>query len=600
MFTFAKKYFTMQSQTTKCLSVFFLIFFILTSCDNSSKVSDKINQIKKIGDTNPTLALSMLDSLNVSIPNLSEEEMNRFFLVRLRVQDKADIIPESDLIAKLLLGYYEQKGTEADKQEVYFYAGSVYRDLHDTPRALEYFFRSAELAENYIFLDSVMLRNTYSNLSYLFFGVQDYANAYKYATKEYEMSKALNKTELTCLMHLGMSLSAMDSLDNAKSIYSYTLDTIMSTPHLSKDTEVLSTLLSYFSYFKDITNASKSFYILDQNHVSNEDNGKCLAYGEYYNLIGKRDSAIYYYKLILQNETDLYRMYDASKALFHIFNKSGHIEEANNYANLYIQISDSIDLGNRQELAATVNNEFQYHRDKHKEQDIIDEKERFRFFFIISIVAIVILVLITISFVIYRKNQHLKELLTLSNELSKRINDNKKLHEDIVAKEKELVDSNRLLNQSELDLENVRCQLSKVNEELAMTEEELEKKERILSERMAQNQTFLNLLHQSELEGSAEDVIYAIRQSSGGTKNMTTADWKQLYRAIDDLYPTFKDQLLKELGTFTEQQMQVCYLMRIGLSKTQIQNMTNLSRVTIWRWVKKFAWIQVVDIPTDK
>lgn len=589
----------MQSKIARYLYVILFLFMVFTSCDNHNGVSDKIDQIKKIGDANPTLAMSMLDSLKVFLPNMPDELMNRFFLVQLRVQDKADIIPQSDLMAKQLLGYYEQNGNEADKQEVYFYAGSVYRDLHDTPRALEYFFRSAELAENNSSLDSVMLRNTYSNLSYLFFGVQDYANAYKYATKEYEMSKTLNKTELTCLMHLGMSLSAMDSLQRAKEICKQTLDNIVSAPHLTKDIEVKSTLLSYFSYLRDVPNASKCFHLLEQNHVSNENDEKCFAYGEYYDLIGKRDSAIYYYNLILQNETDLYRMYDASKSLFHIFYKSGQIENAVNYANLYIQISDSIDLGNRQELAATVNNEFQYHRDKHKEQDIIDEKERFRFFFIISIVAIVILVLITISFVIYRKNQHLKELLTLSNELSKRINDNKKLHEDIVAKEKELVDSKRLLNQSELDLENVRCQLSKVNEELAMTEEELDKKERILSERMAQNQTFLNLLHQSELEGSAEDVIYAIRQSSGGTKNMTTADWKQLYRAIDDLYPTFKDQLLKELGTFTEQQMQVCYLMRIGLSKTQIQNMTNLSRVTIWRWVKKFAWIQVVDIPTE-
>lgn len=212
----------------------------------------------------------------------------------------------------------------------------------------------------------------------------------------------------------------------------------------------------------------------------------------------------------------------------------------------------------------------------------------------------VAIVLMAVSFVIYRKNRHLKELLRLSKELSKHIDDNKKLHEEIYAKEKELKDSKTLLYKSELDLENIKCQLRNVNEELAISGEELKKKERLLSERMVQNQTFLNLLHQSELEGSAEDVIYAIRQSSGGTKNMTTADWKQLYRAIDDLYPTFKDQLLKELGTFTEQQMQVCYLMRIGLSKTQIQNMTNLSRVTIWRWVKKFAWIQVVDIPTDK
>lgn len=102
-------------------------------------------------------------------------------------------------------------------------------------------------------------------------------------------------------------------------------------------------------------------------------------------------------------------------------------------------------------------------------------------------------------------------------------------------------------------------------------------------------------MHQSELEGKAEDVIYAIRQSSKGKKNMKSSDWKQLYQAVDELYPLFKDRLLKELGNFTEQQMQVCYLMRIGLSKPQIQSMTELSRVTIWRWVKKYDWILTPD-----
>ncbi len=76
---------------------------------------------------------------------------------------------------------------------------------------------------------------------------------------------------------------------------------------------------------------------------------------------------------------------------------------------------------------------------------------------------------------------------------------------------------------------------------------------------------------------------------------MTAADWKKLYQAVDELYPSFKDRLLKELGTFTEQQMQVCYLMRIGLSKTQIQNMTNLSRSTVWRWVKKYDWVHAEE-----
>ena len=229
-----------------CLMLF--LFLMVFSCNDNKSLSEKIEEIKEMGNTNPAFALAMLDSLNVIIPNQSADVTNKFFLVRLRVQDKADVIPQSDLMAKKLLDYYEQHGSEAEKQEVYFYTGSVYRDLQDTPRAMEYFLKSADIAEASPLLDSDMLRNAYSNLFYLFYGVQDYDNAHKFAKMEYDLSKKLNKTELTCLMHLGMSFAAMDSLEQAKDIYIYTLDTISSTPGLSVDTEILSSLLTEFSY----------------------------------------------------------------------------------------------------------------------------------------------------------------------------------------------------------------------------------------------------------------------------------------------------------------------------------------------------------------
>lgn len=582
-------------KTTIKISVFLFLLTYLLSCNNEDKLFDKITQIKDIGDSNPTLALSMLDSLNLSIQGHSQEVLFFYLLSKVRLQDKANIYPQSDLVAKRILEFYEPDGTEKEKQEAYFYAGSVYRDLHDTPRALEYFLKSAELAEKNPELDSYMLRNTYSNLFYLYYGVQDYTNAHKYARLEYNLSKETKQTGLTSLMHLGMSLISVDSLEKAKNVYTQALDTVSFSPHLANRSVVLCSLLSEFSYLKDRTHASLCFSILDNSIISNEDNEKCFAYGEYYNLIGEKDSAVYYYQRILKNNTDSFRMYDASKALFHIYKEMGLTSDANFFADEYIRISDSIDLGKRQELAATVNNEFQYHRDRRKEIEIINEKEKFRLFFIISIIAIVAIALFATSFLTYRKNRHLKQLLMLSNELNKHIDNNKKLQEEIHIKEKELKDSESQLKQSKTDLADVKETLYKVNEELALSEGELKKKERLLSERIAQNQTFLNLLHQSELEGSAEDVIYAIRQSSRGTKNMSTADWKQLYRAVDDLYPAFKDKLLKELGTFTEQQMQVCYLMRVGLSKPQIQNMTNLSRVTVWRWVKKYDWVLYPD-----
>ena len=79
--------------------------------------------------------------------------------------------------------------------------------------------------------------------------------------------------------------------------------------------------------------------------------------------------------------------------------------------------------------------------------------------------------------------------------------------------------------------------------------------------------------------------------SANGLMNMTKENWKQLYNAVDELYPAFKETMIEHLGEFTEQHMQVCYLMRIGLTNLQIQHITNLSRVTVWRWTKRFSWI---------
>ena len=81
---------------------------------------------------------------------------------------------------------------------------------------------------------------------------------------------------------------------------------------------------------------------------------------------------------------------------------------------------------------------------------------------------------------------------------------------------------------------------------------------------------------------------------------MSGADWKSLYLAAAPTYSTAHGRVSAELGRgLTKQKMQVCYLMRIGLSNPQIQGMTDLSRVTVWRWVKKFDWVLTNDDEHD-
>ena len=73
---------------------------------------------------------------------------------------------------------------------------------------------------------------------------------------------------------------------------------------------------------------------------------------------------------------------------------------------------------------------------------------------------------------------------------------------------------------------------------------------------------------------------------------MSKSDWLRFYHAVDEFLPDLMERLVHHVGKFTEQQQQVCYLLSIGLTNTQIENLTDIPHVTVWRWVKKMEWVQ--------
>lgn len=120
---------------------------------------------------------------------------------------------------------------------------------------------------------------------------------------------------------------------------------------------------------------------------------------------------------------------------------------------------------------------------------------------------------------------------------------------------------------------------------------ELMEKQQELLERHEQNRSLISMINHSAMEEKAEDVIENIRLTSKGNKNMNASDWQNLYKAVDELYPGFYELLTTKDGNMKEQHRRMCYLMKIGLNMTQIRNMTNLSRATVWRWTKRCSWI---------
>lgn len=515
----------------------FCLFFILliASCSNDG-IMEKMEQIKTVGNHDPETALTMLDSLELDVRDRGEYVRNKYDLLRIRLNDKANHMPSSDMIIKKLVAYFEEKGSVPEKQEVYYYAGSIYRDLQDTPRALEYFFKSLDIAlEHKKECDPIMLRNIYSNLHYLFYMVKDYPDALEYGLKELESCRQTKTDVVLPFNHIAATYLDMDSMRLAEAASDSAFAYIMQSGDIHKYQESLAFLLYYYSYMEKVEKARKCMSLMESNPLENGDYCTSMTYAFYYEALGKKDSAAIYCMKVLEDAKDTLYMYDAAKHLFIYYDELGDESGAARYAKAYMDMSSALDFGRRQELSATVNNQYKYHLDQKKEQELKDEKERYKATLIVVCLAALLLASLGYIYHIWKRNRHLKEIV-------------------------ELLEENKAREQQ-------------------------------LAEREEQNKAIIKLMHKTELEGTAEEVVEAVRQASTGKKEMTAAEWKQLYCAVDELYPSFKDRLVKELGHYSEQQQQVCYLMRIGLSNPQIQNMTNLSRPTVWRWVKKYDWV---------
>ena len=527
----------------------YVLLVSLLSCGRSRYI-DALDNIKRVGDSNPDTALLMLDSLAAGVRGESEYVRNKYELLKIRLCDKAYRPATSDVGIRNLMGYFGDKGSSLERQEVYYYAGSVYRDLCDTPRALEYFLKSLDYAQSGMVYDTVMLRNTYSNLHYLYYNVQDYGNAALMARNELDVCRLLGSGRLIPYLHLCSSYIGIDSLLLASEATDSAFNIIRASSVHERNYDDLVYVLYYYSMINNKRMARECHAMIEKDSLLCSGFFPCLSFAYYYDCVDKKDSAIAYCEKALGLSESLEERYDATKLLFALNKSNGDDKKACRLAYSYMQLSDSLDFGKRQEMAAQINNQHKYYIDKNREQTLSEQKEKYRRTLYVG--AFVAILLLCLGYVIHitRRNKQMKKILSLNAEIER-------------------------VNSLDEDLRN-----------------QLLQKESELKEKMAQNKTLLRLLHKSELTGKAEKIIESIRQSSNGAKTMSQSDWDQLFSAVDALYPDFKEQMVNKCDALTEQQIQFCYLLRIGLSNVQIKNVTNMSRVTVWRWMKKFEWIE--------
>lgn len=557
---------------------------VLSSCWNGDKrFLKKMEEIDIIGNHDTHKAITMLDSLSVYIPTCSEYTRMKYGLLEETLRDKTYTPAKSDIKINNIVNYFDKHGTDKDKQEAYFYKGSAYRDLHDTPRAIKSFRQSVEIAKTSDNADIVLLRNAFSNLYFLYYNVQDYKNALKMAYEEYEISKEINNITAATIIHVAMSNMAIGHTDKAVRYLDEAYKHIQECDAKDTSTSIYTILYSY-AYLGCKDKACNIYNNICVDKSPCDSSVLMLnSLAEYYKLSDKTDSAIICYEKIINAHKDKFAQYDASKALFIAYSEKGNIREANLYGRKFVDLTEQLDLGGKQELAATVNNEFQYHLDQERMYKSQRSQMMYRRVIIVGIAGFTIIILVFTLLYSSRRNKILRRLLDVSAELDSIRKSNKQLKEEMCSKEAKL-------SESIANIESNKIILRHMNEEIAKYTKLLEESQRQIDQKKTQNMQLLQILHQTELEASAEEIIDKVRNSANGKYTLSENEWRQLYTAVDQLYPTLRNKMAEELDSFTKYQMQVCYLICIGLTNPQIKNITDLPRTTIWRWSKAYEW----------
>ena len=568
-----------------------LASFVTCTDYGSDREISRMDVIKQLGNSHPQLALASYDSLKDEFTKGSTYVRNKYTLLGIRLRDKAELPHTSDSCIRRLVPYFEKKGTIREMQEVYYYAGSVYRDLQDTPRSLEYFLKSAACTEKGE-TDSVMLRNCYSQLCAMYTKVQDYGNALQMAKAEYEVARSIGTLDGITMIQLGNAYMRTDSFPQATEVMRMML-TENDTTNLTPD--ILCDLLYYFSLTDDTANARfcyTRFVDMPERHPIKAQ--QHISLGKYFLLLGLTDSSAQHYQLALEQGDSICK-YDACRKLFHLYEDCGEKEEAYKYASEFLRISTYLDLGMRQEQAATINNQYQYYKDKQEEDSIKAEKEIMELYLWMTLLITLTLISVICAVYTFRKYQRQRLLheisMTLDGDTGSDNGNEQETH--VLMRIKKGMDSARI-KQEEMakKLEKAEGNIKEQGQSIERAKRDAEEKLQEAHRQMERGVNLFKMAHLTELSKNDNDIVESIRKASRMEQELTSKQWSELISFINDRYPTFSQKIVTKHGPISEKQMHICYLLKMGFTNTEICNiMKDCSRSTIWRWKNRLKAI---------
>ena len=374
-------------------------------------------------------------------------------------QQNRDYVPfTTDSLALTLTDYFDSHGTPNERMRAHYILGCAYRDLGEAPRAIECYNDAVECADTTASdCDYKTLSRVYGQMSYSFEAKSSPTDAIDAERKAIKYAYAAKDT-LGAVMFEENLLGLYDMNGNEDSIIAISQRVRRKYLELGHTNYAASCLYSEIVILLrkgENRQAKRLIDIYDTESGLVDVDGEMpqgpeiyyYAKGNYYNNIGKLDSALHFYYKLYRCKQHLDCMEASAQGLLSAYNKIGNKDSITKYANLYSHINDSSNFVRASEEAQRQKAVYNYEHNKRK----LKTAHRTIFHTRVVLIAIVLVAIVIISLLYFLAKRRMmrenKEMLARNRQ-----------YNDLLTKYKTLIEEKRNISEDIMMLKHTKEQ----------------------------------------------------------------------------------------------------------------------------------------------
>lgn len=542
------------------IHILLLFLLLCASCHHEQpNYPPLLERAARLMETHPDSALACLDSLNVSVAEWPEETRMYYKLLTVKAKDKLYIPVTSDTLINQVVHFYENNRNVTRLMEAYYYKGSTYRDIKDAPRAVAAFQRAAEIGKNCT--NDTLNGRIYGQLASLFAFQGLYAESMKATKEAYRYHSACHnyKGIAFCLRDMARIYDMNNQLDSAEIFYreAYTL---MKEKFSPEEACGIREEMAGFYYNWGKTDSAE--VMARQIHACHPSSLSYLVLGKVYYQKQMFDSAYVYLQKVISGNS-IYHRRSAYRLLHLITEKQKKYQEAHQYASLCIHALDSISQITQTEEVGKIHSLYNYNLSEQENQQL-ESKTKQQKLLLFQLLFVASILIGIVAYLFYRLREHHRNYAVREQHLQQISEDQEaKSNRRIIENEQQIALLAEQLEAAKLENDTFRHAILEAQAKaLGATNEQI---------RTIQNEQEMRLLafHHSD--------IYLHFHHVTKSSELKENDWKQLSEALDATFPNFLRHLYALYPKLSEQELRICYLIKIDLKRSSIAELLSRS-----------------------